>query len=85
MSFTAVMRHFVLGAALTPASLPRRVPTRTLQSTLVACADAAQRLLAKELRTRPVAVDIAVIALRAEAHLHSTTAAVIEPVDRLLQ
>jgi len=40
MSFKAVMRHFVL-PALTKASLARRMPTRTLQSTLVACAGAA--------------------------------------------
>ncbi len=77
------MRHFVL--ALTIAALPLGMAAGPTERALVANAGAAHALTACQPRALAAAVDIAVVAPRADLHLHPAAAAVIEPVGRLLE
>lgn len=79
----ALMRHFLAPRAI-PA-LPLGVATRSTQRLLIASPGAAHALAPSKLGTLPGAVDVAVIAGRADRHLHPAAAAVIEPIGRLLR
>jgi hypothetical protein len=77
------MRHFVVARAV--ATLSLRMSARPAQGVLIASAGAAQALAACQPRALPGAVDVAVIATRADLHLYPAAAAVVEPVSRLLE
>ena len=77
------MRHFqLLPLAIAPLSFG--VSAGSMQSALVASAGAAHRLHAREFGALARAVDVAAIALCADADLHPAAAAVVEPVGRRL-
>jgi len=77
------MRHFV--PAITIATLALGMAAGTTQRALIADAGATHTLTTCQPRALPGAVDIAVVAPRADLHLHPTAAAVVEPVRRLLE
>jgi hypothetical protein len=65
----ALMRRFV-SPAYSPCLLPGGVAISTASRPLTAHCGTAQRLAAADLRTLPSAVDVAVVAAAANAHLH---------------
>src|SRR2546426_11223499 len=76
----SLMRHFrVAGAASGLSGRMTRCPPVGM---LVACAGPVQRLATADPRTLARAVDVAVIASRANAHLHPTTLTVVESISR---
>lgn len=77
------MRHFV--PTLTIAALPLGMAAGPTERALVAHAGATHALTACQPRAFPAAVDIAVVALRADLHLHPAAATLVEPVGRLLE
>lgn len=78
----ALMRHF-LPAARAPGALARRMQTCSMVGALVARLCAPQRLASANARALSGAVDIAVIAALADAHLHPAALTVVEPIGRL--
>jgi hypothetical protein len=77
------MRHFALALSVTALSLG--MSAGPAEGALVAVAGATYTLTARQPRTLPSAVDIAVVALRADLHLHPAAATLVEPVGRLLE
>jgi len=81
--FTSLMRHFSLVYSV--AALPFRMLPGATESALIAAAGAPHTLTTCHPRTLSGAVDVAVVTLRADLHLHPAAAALIEPVGRLLE
>ena len=77
------MRHFQL-LPLAVASLSSGVFAGSTEGALIAGPGAAHRLPARALGALPRTVQVPAIALRADAHLHPTATAVVEPVGRRL-
>lgn len=79
----SLMRHFLIPG--TVAALPGRMMSGTAARALIARSRPTQRLTTAHSRTLSGAVDVAMIATPADAHLHRATATVVEPVARLRQ
>lgn len=77
------MRHFRLPRTI--AALPLGVATRATQRLLVSSACTVHALTPSQLGTLSGAIDVAVIAGRADRYLHPAAAAVIEPIGQLLR
>jgi len=77
------MRH-LLPSPLPVAPLSFGMPAGAPEGALVAGAGATHRLPAGPYRAITRAVEVPAITLRADAHLHPATAAVVEPVGRRL-
>jgi hypothetical protein len=82
--FTAVMRHCLIwGAALrtpyAPAPLSKRMPVRTPAAALVTHTRGSHTPPPLRLRAVPGAVNLAVIAVTANAHRHPAAPAVVSP------
>ena len=77
------MRHFVLTFSITALSLG--MSAGPAERALIASAGTTHTLTACQPRTLPGTVDIAVVALGADLHLHPASATLVEPVGRLLK
>jgi len=82
-AFISLMRHFVLAFSITALSLG--MSAGPAERALIASAGTTHTLTACQPRTLPGTVDIAVVALRADLHLHPAAATLVEPVGRLLE
>ncbi len=83
-TFTAVMRHFLIWSAAlwmprAPAPLSGRVPARASAAALVTHTGCSHTRLPLHLRAVPGAVNLAVIAVTANAHRHPAAPAVVSP------
>lgn len=81
---TALMRHF-LPPTHPPPPLPGGMTMRSPAAALIARCGSTTGLAPADPRAFTRTVNVAVIAAAANAHLHRTTPAVIEPITRLAQ
>lgn len=82
-TFTSLMRHFVLALSITALSLG--MSAGSAERALIVGASTTHTLTAREARALAGTVDIAVVTVRTDLHLHPAAATLVEPIGRLLE
>jgi len=77
------MRHYMLPLSVTALSLG--MSAGSADGALIVGASTTHTLTAREARALTGTVDIAVVTLRADLHLHPAAATLVEPLGRLLE